>query len=460
LPGRHAVRVDRRKAFTQAPATRGGTKTWYPRAVRSGPSLLVAVSLALGCGARSELESPGAYREPGMGAGGVGGGGASGAGGGGGLGGAAACDDLVVRDGFRSFDASIAGWLAYQPRLAATRADGHQVTLVVREQPDPVPIDGNPVLTRVAFEPWDSWTGAPLGTALQLSAGNDFVLPRRAEDGLSAWVFSSTFATGPQMVLFQAVPSDVANPVPIVAYPEQTHVPAFVTAPLSGSRGLGRIEPVAQAIAWLDVADDVGLHPSPSQLGCFLVDGVSSADAFLFACSSPDGFELGRFGPTTPDTNTTHLQLTTAPMQLQLVPRGSGAWVIWQPADGETSGSLLAMQLDSSGMLASEEIQLVPDGIVFDRVAAAPLSDGLAIAYSDVLDPGPPNIVVQIFDEEGVERAATSFTPQAWPRIAEGYGLIGSPAGDALLLSWSSADPEPDVAGDARTYVARLDCAP
>ena len=52
------------------------------------------------------------------------------------------------------------------------------------------------------------------------------------------------------------------------------------------------------------------------------------------------------------------------------------------------------------------------------------------------------------------------FTPQAWHRIEEGYGLVGAPSADALLLSWSSADPEPDVEGNARVYVARLDCAP
>lgn len=55
----------------------------------------------------------------------------------------------------------------------------------------------------------------------------------------------------------------------------------------------------------------------------------------------------------------------------------------------------------------------------------------------------------------------------SWPclRCEGGGGSLDAVSveelhGDALLLSWSSADSEPDVAGNARAYVARLDCAP
>ena len=133
--------------------------------------------------------------------------------------------------------------------------------------------------------------------------------------------------------------------------------------------------------------------------------------------------------------------------------------VVWQDAGGETSGPLQAMRLDANGEPVTDVMQLIAEGIIFEKVALASLGDDLALAHTDVLDPGPPNIVVRVFDGAGSERAAASFTPQAWPRLAEGYGLVGSPTGDALLLSWSSADPEPVVQGNARVYVARLDCA-
>ncbi len=375
------------------------------------------------------------------------------------------CGSLQPQASYRSFDvATTPDALGYQPRLALTRADGTRVTLLVREQPSPVPIDGTPTLTQVSFEPWDSWPAAPLGTSLMLSSGDDFVLPRQAEEGLTVWLFMSTFVTGPQMALFQAAPVDIPYPTPIVAYPKQSNTPAFVTtsatSPSGTSRGLGRIEPVAQALAWLDLAEEAALHPDPALLGCFLLDGIRTSSGFLFACSSSSGFQVGRFGPTIPAPETTHEQLTTAPAQLQMVPRSDGGWVVWQAAYGETSGALMAMRLDADGVPVTGPMQLIADGQIFERVALAPMGDALAVAHSDVFDPGPPNIVVEVFDGTGTQRAAGSFTPQAWPRIEEGYGLVASPSADALLLSWSSAEAEPGVAGNARVYTARLDCAP
>jgi hypothetical protein len=419
----------------------------------------------LGCGARSEIGSLELGDGPIAGDGGSGGSAASG--GHGGVGGApvAPCASLEARATYRGFDVASPDALAYRPRLAATRADGTRVTLVVREQPEIVPIDGSPMLTQVSFEPWDSWPASPLGTPRVLSAGNDFVLPREAEEGLTVWLFMSTFATGPQMALFQAAPVDVPAPIPIAAYPMEVSIPAFVTtstatSPSAATRGLGRVEPVAQPVAWLDRADEAAVFPNPFPLDCFLLDGVRSASAFLFACSSSNGFQVGRFGPTTPAAVITHVELTLPVAQLQMVPRSDGAWVVWQSSDGETSGSIEALRLDPDGLPVTESMSLIADGLIFAQVALAPMGDDLAVAYGDVLDPGPPNLVVEVFDGAGTRQAAGSFTPQAWPRIEEGLGLVASPSTDALLLSWASAELEPDVAGNARVYTARLDCTP
>jgi len=428
-----------------------------------------ATVTAIGC-SRAPLGSPKLRDGPVGGGGGGGSGGSAGGGAAGGRGGEGAapvapCERLEALATYRSFDVATPNALAYQPRLASTRADGTRVTLVVREQQDPVPIDGTPVLTQVSFEPWESWPASPLGTPLVLSAGNDFVLPRQAEEGLTVWLFLSTFATGPQMALFQAAPVDVSSPSPIAAYPMQGNTPTFVTTALTTSpsgptRGLGRVEPVAQALAWLDLAQPAAVQPDPFPLGCFLLDGVRGPDSFLFACSSGGGFQVGRFGPSTPEAQITHEQPATPVAQLQMVPRSDGGWVVWQVADGETSGALVAMRVDAEGEPITDPMQLIADGLIFEKVTLAPMGDDLAVAYTDVLDPGPPNIVVEVFDGAGIQRAAGSFTPQAWPRIEEGYGLVASPSADSLLFSWSSADVEDDVVGNARTYVARLDCKP
>jgi len=432
--------------------------------------LAAAAVTAIAC-SRAPLGSPGLRDGPIDGGGGsVGSGGSAGSGAAGGRGGegaapVAACERLEALATYRSFDVAIPSALGYQPRLTSTRADGTRVTLVVREQQDPIPIDGTPVLTQVSFEPWESWPASPLGTPLVLSAGNDFVLPRQAEDGLTVWLFMSTFATGPQMALFQSAAVDVSSPPPIAAYPMQGNTPAFVTtavttSPVGPIRGLGRVEPVAQALAWLDLAGPAALHPDPFPLGCFLLDGVRGPQSFLFACSSSGGFQVGRFGPDTPEAQVTHEQLAPSVAQLQMVPRSDGGWVVWQAADGETSGSLMALRVDAQGQPVTDPMQLIPDGIIFEEVTLAPMGDDLAVAYTDAFDPGPPNIVVEVFDGSGTQRAAGSFTPQAWPRIEQGYGLVASPSADSLLLSWSSADIEVDVTGNAHVYVARLDCKP
>ena len=433
-------------------------------------SLLALSCIVLGCGARSEigsqqlLDGAGGSTSSDGGAGGHDGGAGGDAAGGrgqGGSGATAACNNLTLLDTYRSFDVTDVGSLAYQPRLAVTSADGQRVTLVVREQPEPIPIDGHPVVTRVTFEPWGSWPAAPLGSSQLLSAGSDFVLPRQADEGLSAWLFMSTFVTGPQMALLQNVPDNAVSPTPIVAYGGQVAVPAFVTASLTdGRRGLGRVQAVAQPLAWLDIADASALHPTPSSLGCFLLDGVRASSHLLFACSSPSGFRVGRFGPTTPEAETTHEHFAMAPAQLQMVPHGQGAWVVWQSAGGVTPAPLEAMRLDGDGNPVTDAMQLVAEGIIFEEVALAPLGDDLALAHSDPLDPGRPNLFVRIFDAEGSERTAAGFTPQASPRLAESYGLVGSATGDALLLAWSSAEQEPGVQGNAQVYVARLDCEP
>jgi hypothetical protein len=151
--------------------------------------------------------------------------------------------------------------------------------------------------------------------------------------------------------------------------------------------------------------------------------------------------------------------LGASPTQLQLVPRGEGAWLVWQIDDGVTSGPLEAMKLDSDGLPEGGVISLVQSGAVFEKVALAALGDGLALAYTDSFDPSTPTIVVEVFDADGVQTAATSLTPVAWPRVGEGYGLVGSPSADALLLSWASAEVDPNVEGSARVFTARLDCS-
>jgi hypothetical protein len=380
------------------------------------------------------------------------------------------CENLAVRDVIRGFDAVLSGELGHTPRLAATSADGAQVTLVVREQADPIPLDVAPALAQVTLHPWDSWPDSPLGTALFAASVQEFVVPKRPDDGLTVWLFASTFATGPQMVLLNGASTDVPWPSEALVHPSLVGAPSFVTTELSGTRTVGTVIGSGINYATINLATAAGFEGMPPDIGCaagpMAMDGVRVAARFVTAythapgCTAPNTLSLVTVVEAGNILEETYTQpLDTSLAQVQLVPRGDGAWLIWQLEDGETSGPLETLKLDDEGKPIGEPIVLIGSGTIFEKVALSVFGDGLAVAYTDSFDPGPPSIVVAVFDGDGSPLAQASLTPQAWPRVAEGYGLIGSPAGDALLLSWASDDVDASVQGNARVYTARLDCS-
>ena len=430
---------------------------------------LWCLMVATGCGARSTLDLLPS-----------GGGGSSSAGTGGGTttttttttttGGGGPCASLSPRAEVRSFDTHPER-LGHRPQLVATSADGARVTLVIRADLDPMIMDAVSLLTQVTLDPWSSWSAAPLGDELLIGAGIEYVTPRTREDGLTVWFYFFTQGTGPGMGLLKSAPTDVPEPPGEVLMGLEAR-PSFVTGPVGSAVGLGTVTFFGGAEhANLAVATPQGMEDhldyACTQTPMWMA-GIRGPGGFLAALTTPQtlgcdvgrAVEIVRYSESEPPATTHAFDLSTSLVQLHMVPRSDGAWVVWQTGDSETSGPLEALRIDQAGQPLSSAIELVGEGTVFETVGLATLGDDLAVAYSDAFDPSTPTIVVEVFADDGFPKAGAMVTPLAWPRPNEPYALLGSPSEDALLLAWSAAEPDPGVAGTAQVYAVRLDCGP
>jgi hypothetical protein len=142
-------------------------------------------------------------------------------------------------------------------------------------------------------------------------------------------------------------------------------------------------------------------------------------------------------------------------MHLAMAPASFGAWLVFQTdgATSETVPPVVAARLGPDGepLPGDQYIPLTPGGYVPVAIAVAALGDTLAFVWVDVIDPGPPVIIVQLVRPDGSLGPATSFpTNEAWPlgRVR----LLGSPAGNSLLVAWEA------YADDYRVAMARIDC--
>lgn len=185
---------------------------------------------------------------------------------------------------------------------------------------------------------------------------------------------------------------------------------------------------------------------------------VAANDGYLIASSGDAGLEGCSSGTTVapritllrwaPKALTVVWEMFTQGnvFQVKLVPRPNGYWLLWRAGLG-TAG-IEAVALDPDGLQVAPPTTLVPFGATIGPFAATALGSGLAIAYPVLLD---FDAVIDVFAESGIKLFDLT-TPDPSPPP---YGLMGSPKGEHLLLSFAAANAQ----GEMRARVARF-CLP
>jgi hypothetical protein len=472
------------------------------RAPASIATVLLLSGLTLACGARSTLEagagassgagaqgggggatttSQGGAGQGGAGPGGAGPGGA-GPGGAGGQGGAfpAVCPVLMALEPMAMPKPS-PGFALHDPLLFPLAAGS--ALLVARanqlESPGPVPSQ----VDTLPFAPWGVWPPAfalpklahpvanPVPFAAGMEPGGTLALlvqpfPTNAPPGCPIDALFGVLPDAPQWpmgFMFPVQGGCVDTPLAVGSNGEGLH---FAAADISsnvagqGLRGLS-----------FQVFDGEGQLLIPPQIRCASTphtgDVLGGQHEFLFAHSAAINDACGDpNAPAGPSTQlvlrrlskdaasaTTLFQATDELVLTRLLPRSSGAWLIFQESGKSAliQPPALAMRLSADGAPGAP-FPITDPGL--GQVAVAPFGDGFAVAVVDAIDPSAPTIRLAVFSAEGLVEAQTSFsTGGAW-LMNERLALLGAPDGKALLVGWVGTSPDLG----ASIFLRRFDC--
>ena len=415
---------------------------------------------------------------PGAGAGGVSGGGTSGTAGSGGA--PVVCaklgaPDIVALGG----DAQ---WEQRRARLAPLASDRVAVVLGLdaAESPGPVPSP----LAHVEFAPWGAWPASlPAPTIVSANGGSgDFRVSQGTASGFGLLYHDDPFQP-PMPPLGLIVVADVPEGATMASGPllegNEPSPPLWITRGATGEdldQGLLAgwsyelpLDSIHYAVRFLWTGGPLvvdGLACGTSELSG---DAVRSGKGFLVAATTSAPFGMcGKDGVPGPDGVPNRLQITRVDqgvasfgdelsevgpiLAVAMTARSDGAWVVWLPSGDPAAASPRASRVDESGKLVGTPFVVGAPGEsgVF---AVASLGDRLAVVQRQTIDPSAPTIGVFVYDDAGPVTTATVEAPGGQFSAPE-LSALGSPAGDALLVAWSTAS------GPYRAHVARLDCLP
>ena len=464
-------------------------------------ALLLLGGAPLACGARSTLEA-GAGVSSGAGGGGAQGGGGStttagpggagpggagpggaGSGGAGGQGGAlpVACAALTAVEPMAMPKPS-PGFALHDPLLFPL-ASGSAL-LVARanqlESPGPLPSQ----VDTLPFAPWGAWPPAfalpkvahpvanPLPFAASMEPGATLALlvqpfPTNAPPGCSVDALFGVSPDAPQWpmgFMFPVQGGCVDTPLAVGSNGEGLHFAAADISANAGGQGLRGLS--------FQVFDGEGQLVIPPQIRCSSTlhtgDVLAGEHDFLFAHSAAIDDACGDpnapAGPATQlvlrrlakgaSSAATLFQATDELVLTRLLPRSSGAWLIFQESGKSAliQPPAMAMRLSADGAPGAP-FPITDAGL--GQVAVAPFGDGFAVAVVDAIDPSAPTLRLAVFSAEGLVQAQTSFsTGGAW-LTNDRLTLLGAPDGKALLVGWVGASPDLG----ASLFLRRFDCA-
>jgi hypothetical protein len=144
--------------------------------------------------------------------------------------------------------------------------------------------------------------------------------------------------------------------------------------------------------------------------------------------------------------------------KLVLSRTSEGAWAFTQ-TDGSTSDQLpavLATRVDANGHIVpvgAMSVAVTPDGAATGPIAAAPLGEGAAFAWTSAIDPSAPTISVRTLTPSGAVGPVTTFATSA-VFLTGRLRVLASRNLRSLVIAWEGGSSGGAVG------LARLDCAP
>ncbi len=358
-----------------------------------------------------------------------------------------------------------------QPKLAPSSEDQQLVTVAMEwkvvEGPAPIPSE----LRHVSFKPWGLWPQGELAPSYlaDFDGGVRFDVAA-ATGGRFALAFSDFGKPGsPQGAIFNAnmVPTEgsigqsvtldpSADDILFVQYNDPAHLVAY------GVMGIGP----QTILRTVTKAGSTYVLGAPSLVACAdgaSADAVAFQNGWLLAISNAAPFMPDSCGPVagTP----TELQLAfvddsggaslgdvvktvEAIVQVKVAPHPEGAWVAW--TEMGIVPQVRVVRVDANAKIVMGPIFLTNMAVETDYLAAGNIGDMLLVAHAEPQDGGGHALLVNVIDEMGT--VLTSSGLFAADQLTPG-DLLGSPGGNAALLSWTES-----VGLQQRTKLMRLEC--
>ena len=389
------------------------------------------------------------------------------------------------------------------PALVETGADGAPVTLVFTSTPPGMP--GGPVrVLHASFDPWGAWPDADLAPVHVDADGGSSLAAASEGDGSFALLHG-----GPSLAL---EPHGVTLDLGLAPDHDGPHAPLVIDADAAVATflapgpahllGFERRRPlmpfgkahqleigVGHAVAGETLfvgpvalgcaTNPVGVAALPAENGGWLValtNGTPLGDTGCFtdfAIGPATQVQVAFVDPllgvdprstwgSLPDAGSVASGMSTIALTAR---PGGGAWLTWfaESTSPGTEGALRVASIGHDGAWLSDvsvtdHVDTATGGWPNDAgFTTAALGDRLAMAWLYT-----PATTLDVADQLVVEIVDTAGAVAGWTLIpAEGAlttppALMVSPAGDAILVAWSSAR----AGQDERVQMMRVDCLP
>jgi hypothetical protein len=451
---------------------------------RPASTLALATTLALttACGSRSDLltSEPPAEGTGGTtstpttttGAGGAGAGGADPLG---------TCDVLVLDGPPRSPEPAFEGWEQAVPWLTPIEASSSRVALSYLEAKS-IPLTSLQTSSVAIDTPWGAWPDA-LGASAPHTPTLGFVAGPGSEGRLSLLTSDEPNNAG------QATGMVVWFPPAGIPGAEGQYfddlppgAPTFVTA-REGEWLAGFQRVLGDGLYHLSLARITSPLTTASfepAAGCATFSTLSAAavpfqQGFLLATSSgrpygkcltddltdgpPSWLHIVRLPGSVadPEVLVEYSWSDTYVFQVHAIPAATGTWLAWErlPFAPPYERTVDLVQLDGDGYPVGEHLAPVP-GEVGVPFALAALGDRPVVAGTRQDAGGSRVLDVRVLTEQAEILGQITLTPDPGYLMDASVQLLGSPAGDRLLVAWAES---PATAGIRRVRVARLACA-
>lgn len=381
-----------------------------------------------------------------------------------------------------------AGMYERHPLWVYSSEDGQQVTLLVSRQQAEGPEGPEPPtsIVHTTLKPWAAFpSGAVLGPThlADPEGGRTFAVARAGEDRFGM-LFTNTVPPGFGLQFSSGfVPFEDASPASVPVSSVADEALFAVRGPgghLIGMQGSSVAGGSSYLVEAAFVGED-GSFTGPLGLGCakgwMFADAVRAGGSYLVALSSagvPGEVDCEDPSSGWPDdvqivvtdgagfTVTDSLGAPGTATDVKMAARSDGAWVVIGTPPGQVvSGMFLGSRVDAAGKV----VLMFPVGGGSGEpgaenpqngtLTAARLGDQLAVAWVDYGGDKGPFLRVKVFDVNGLPTGHAEIFPGT--SFSGAPSLLGSPAGDSLVLAWSET-PDQGVNDGDKLRAVRIDC--